>query len=112
MRERNESMGTMPVFSVHGFHGEGKTEDCIRSCLSDSMLPVFYMGDYSILGLLVDDLPRALKILLEKDLLVSEGTLTKASQVESGNLQEIIYVLHQERIGCEIADIIKEVYQG
>lgn len=105
-------MGTMPVFSVHEFHKHGKTDDCMRSYLSDSRLPVFYMGDYSILGLLVDDLPKALKILLEKDFLVSEGARTRVSQVESGNLQEIIHVLHRENIECEIADIIKEVYQG
>lgn len=105
-------MGTMPVFSVHACHKEGKTDDCMRSYLSDSMLPVFYMGDYSILGLLVDDLPKALQVLLEKGLLISEGARTRVSQVESSNLREIIHVLHRESIGCEIADIIKEVYQG
>ena len=105
-------MGTMPVFSGHGFHVEGGTEDCLRSYVSDSMLPVFYMADCSILGLLVDDLPTALKILTEKNLLVSAGTNTKVSQVDSGKMPEVIRLFQQEGIGCEIADLIREVYQG
>lgn len=112
MPEGIESMGTMPIFSVKGFYGEGQAEDCTGSYVSDSMLPVFYMADYSILGLLVDDLPKALKVLTENSLLISTGTNTKVSEVKSGNLQEIVRLFQQEGIRCEIADIIKEVYQG
>lgn len=105
-------MSTMPVFAACGFHEEVGAGDCARSYLSDSLMPLFYMGDYSVLGLLVNDLPRALRILAERGFLVSVGTNSTVSQVETRNLQEVIRLLHLESIDVEIADIVKEVYQG
>jgi hypothetical protein len=105
-------MGTMPVFSVHGCHGEARQGDCVRSYFTDSMLPVFYMMDYSILGLLVDDLPKALDVLSEKGFLVSAKPNVTVSLVESSRLKEIVGLLEQQEIGSEVADIVNEVYQG
>ncbi|MFP5212468.1 MAG: hypothetical protein ACLGPL_03735 [Acidobacteriota bacterium] len=105
-------MATMPVFSIHGFHGEGEIEGCMRSYLDDSPLPAFYMGDFSILGLLVDDLPKVREILSKRDYLASSGPDGGVSLVDLADLPEIIRLLEQESIGCEIADLVKEVYQA
>ncbi len=105
-------MGTMPIFSVHGCDREAKTGDCVQSYITDSMLPNFYMMDYSILGLLVDDLPKTLDVLSEKGFLVSGKANNSVSLIESSRLKEIVGLLKQEGIGCEISDIVNEVYQG
>jgi hypothetical protein len=105
-------MAPMPIFSVQGFHARGETRDCACACIPDEALPLCYMADFSILGLLVEDLPKALEVLSERGLVLSEGTNPESPCVESRKVKEILQVLHQERLACEIADIVREIYQG
>jgi hypothetical protein len=82
-------------------------------CLSNDDLPDFYMEDYSVLGLLVADLGRALRVLEDNNFSVhkkSHHLKVKFDGVDQ--MSEIVNLLGQNGIDCGIADIVDQVYQG
>ena len=84
-----------------------------RACLENENLPANYMADYSVLGLLVDRLDTALRVLKEKKFEV----LKKADGFEitidgAGRISEIVNLLHQNGIDYALDDIVDQVYQG
>ncbi len=84
-----------------------------RAYPGDKNLPANYMADYSVLGLLVDRLDTALRVLKEKKFEV----LKKADGFEitidgAGRISEIVNLLHQNGIDYALDDIVDQVYQG
>ncbi len=82
-------------------------------CLPNSLLPTFYMEDYTVLGLRVKNLGAAVR-LLEKAgiaLLKNQGYI-ELSVEKCDQIPLIIQMLNNNDIPCEIADIIEHVYQG
>ena len=82
-------------------------------CMSNDALPVFYMSDYSVLGLLVDDLDKAHQVLEDLKWKVTD----KSDHLEvgidaAGQIHEIASLLNQKGIDCGVSDIIDQVYQG
>jgi len=79
-----------------------------RACL-----PVFYMNDFSRLGLRVRSCDAALSVLAEyrygvvQDADGSHVALDRADQV-----QAVVQLLNGHGIDCEIADVADQIYQG
>lgn len=106
-------MGSMPVLGIHSVPSRGVLRDYTGFHLCNSMLPVFTMQDWSLLGLVVDNLPEAVEILSDQDLLeVSVSNNAGMHLVKSANSTKIVQLLRHNGIGCEISDLTKEVYQG
>ena len=82
-------------------------------CLPNSLLPTFYMEDFTVLGLRVGNL-GAVSRLLEKNgiaLLKKQGYV-ELSVENRDQIPQIIQMLNTHHIPCEIADIAEHIYQG
>jgi hypothetical protein len=77
------------------------------------LLPLFYMNDFSRLGLRVRSCDAALSVLAEyrygvvQDEDGSHVALDRAAQV-----QAVVQLLNGHGIDCEIADVADQIYQG
>ena len=97
-------MGILPVLQ------QGRD---VPVCLSNDELPDFYMEDYSVLGLRVADLDQAHRIIADRQFAVykkSDHLNVKIDRTDQ--LPEIVNLLVQNGIDCDIADIVDQVYQG
>lgn len=76
-------------------------------------LPIFYMSDYSVLGLLVDNYEETLRVLGDGRFAVIEeaGDLEVAID-HCGDLEQIVQLLRNNGIHCEFADVVSGIYQG
>ena len=76
-------------------------------------LPTFYMSDYSVLGLLVDRPEEAVLVLGEHKYPLTEDDCGAEVAIDHPRrLQEMVRLLSAQGLGCEIADLVTEVYQG
>lgn len=77
--------------------------------------PLFYMNDFSRLGLLVQDLHRADTVLREAGYSVEPGEwefyLTVREDAAPQMLQ-VMTLLQGQGVGVDIADLVSCVYQG
>jgi hypothetical protein len=91
--------------------GYGQTGEC---CSLARPLPVFYMSDYSVLGLLVDRLEEAVRVLTENRFAVlrEAGGDLEVNLTDPGHFQKMAQVLTANGIGFEIADVVSDIYQG
>jgi hypothetical protein len=82
-------------------------------CMSNDVLPIFYMSDYSVLGLLVANLDKAHQVLAgHKFSVTDKSDHLQVSIDRADQMYEIANLLNQEGIDCGVADIIDQVYQG
>ena len=82
-------------------------------CPPNDELPDFYMEDYSVLGLLVADLDRAHQVLSNHNFTVhKKSDHLKINIDQADQMPEVINLLIQNGIECQIADIVDQVYQG
>ena len=100
-------MVRLPLISKEGpQHGRGRHTRRAR-------LPVFYMNDFSRLGLRVHPCDAALSVLAANSYGVvqdedgSHVALDRADQV-----QALVQLLNGHGIDCEIADVADQIYQG
>jgi len=97
-------MGILPVLQ------QGRD---VPLCLANEDLPDFYMGDYSVLGLLVADLDRAHRVLADQDYAVrKKSDHLKVKFDGAAQMSEIVNLLRQNGIDCGIADLVGQIYQG
>ena len=76
-------------------------------------LPVCYMSDYSVLGLLVDRYEDTLKVLGEaKFAIVEEAGDREVAIDHPKDLQQVLGVLRKNSIACEFSDVVSGIYQG
>lgn len=85
-----------------------------RAAYMDSVpLPAFYMGDYSVLGLLVAPYGEAVRTLAEEGYPVREKACGADVDVQGpAQVAEIRQLLKARGIGAEIADVVDAVYQA
>ena len=82
-------------------------------CPSNHSLPLFYMNDYSVLGLLVSDLDITYQLLVNQNLAIVRNADHIAISIEwPGQISEIVNLLDRNGIDCEITDIADQIYQG
>jgi hypothetical protein len=107
------TMGKIPL--VANDRGPtGKDPQHPRECYVIARpLPIFYMSDYSVLGLLVDKLEEAVRVLGRNHFSVTQEVGDIEVQVDTADrLPEIVQVLKVNGISCEIADLVGGIYQG
>ncbi|MGD9031751.1 MAG: hypothetical protein PVJ69_00905 [Desulfobacteraceae bacterium] len=84
-----------------------------QPCLPNELLPLYYMSDHSVMGILVREFKEA-TLILEKQ----KWPLTKtAASIEvffdnAAHMEEIFRVFEKFGLDFEIADILDQVYQG
>lgn len=99
-------MGNIPVVSITGRGHRG----CYRL---DRPLPAFYMADYSVLGLMVDNPEEAVDVLRDADYPVSQGTSGFEVTIETpSDLERAVRLLSDRGIRFQIADLVAGIYQG
>jgi hypothetical protein len=82
-------------------------------CMSNDALPIFYMSDYSVLGLLVANLDQAHRALAGfKFAVTNRSDYLEVSIDRADQMYEIANLLNRNGIDCGVADIIDQVYQG
>ncbi len=82
-------------------------------CQSDASMPLCYMGDYSIMGCLVDDLGEAVRLLERNHFTMKPKAPGVEILIEEGSrMGEIFQTFQHHGIDYEIADVVSQVYQG
>jgi len=106
-------MGRMPILARDARNGRNAGCGARGFCPVDRPLPVFYMVDYSVMGFLVDRLDDALRSLNDEGFSIIEEPWGREVVVESpARTGEIVRLLDERGIACEIADVVGEMYQG
>ena len=73
--------------------------------------PLFYMNDFSKLGLVVSQLPQAVAVLEASGYRVLDNG--RALQIDNGDqLTAVFAVLSEHHVAYELSDLISCVYQG
>jgi hypothetical protein len=97
-------MGALPILQKN--HHQ-------RTCLGNNNLPANYMSDYSVLGLVVDRLDSALRVLKEKKFEVKKKSDGFKITIDgAGRMADIVKLLHQNGIDYTLSDIVDQLYQG
>ena len=101
-------MGKIAIIS-----SERTTENQQRQLLTEQSMPVDYMADFSVLGVLVDHLPEAIG-LLEKHRfdVITENRCTKIVTRNLQHTRDMFRVLEDGGIDYGFADIADRLYQG
>ena len=89
------------------------TETNTAICLPNSLLPTFYMEDYTVLGLRVGNLGAVVQLLEKNGIaLHKKSAYIELSVEQRDQIPHIIQLLNANDIPCEIADIAEHLYQG
>jgi len=76
-------------------------------------LPLFYMNDYSRLGLRVASCEDAWRVLAEKRFgVVEDDDGRHAVLANAGEVQAAVALLNRRGVACDIADLADQIYQG
>jgi hypothetical protein len=76
-------------------------------------MPLVYMGDFSVMGLVVSECARAIEVLQENAVSVTTGpTGSDVHFGDAATLNAIVQLLRKHAIECHISDIVRHVYQG
>lgn len=107
------TMWRVPIVSMECIvPGTGSNGKC-RSRFSERPLPVFYMSDYSVVGLKVDQMDDSLRIMEERGYIVQDESWGPEVLLGSpSQLSEIINHLATRGISGQIADLVYGLYQG
>jgi len=78
-----------------------------------SDLPLFYMNDYSKIGLQVSSYEEALNILRRNHYMVSEKPSWSELVIQNiGDIPLVIGLLSDNGIECQMTDLVTCIYQG
>jgi hypothetical protein len=106
-------MSAIPIFSRERFYRERESGNCSGSYLSESSLPFFYMSDYSVLGLLVDDLPLAVQALEGGNIALDRSILDQEIvTIGSRDFLRAVQLLYDVGVRSDIIDVVYGIYQG
>jgi hypothetical protein len=76
-------------------------------------LPTFYMQDFSVLGLRVDDCGRALAILERHGYGWRRArSVAEIAIASPSGLLDVVHLLNANGVQCDLADIAGGMYQG
>jgi hypothetical protein len=75
--------------------------------------PLFYMNDFSRLGLVVNRLEDALPVLRSSGYMVHTDELGSVVEIDGKEqVAAVIAALRQKALDCEMTDLVRCVYQG
>ena len=76
-------------------------------------LPLFYMNDYSRLGLRVTSCEGARQVLAENRFgVVEDAEGSHVVLANAGEVQAAVALLNRRGVACEVADLADQIYQG
>ena len=104
-------MGKIPILSKS--FSQDRDTGWASVHTANPAMPLVYMSDYSVIGLVVSECARAIDVLKENALSVT--TKPSGSVVhftDTAALQAIVQILRNHAIECDISDIVNHVYQG
>ena len=79
----------------------------------NNTLPTWYMNDYSVIAIVVDELETATRILQKKGVPVIDDDGRQAVGFDNtAGLSQIIALLTDHTIECSLSDSVSQVYQG
>ena len=100
-------MTTLPLIAKEGVH-HGRWRHTRRA-----RLPVFYMNDYTRLGLRVHPCDEALRVLEENRYgLIQDDDGVQVALEGAAQIQTVVQLLNDHGVHCEMADVADQVYQG
>ena len=103
--KRDYPMKTLPIASKSSIKGVD-----LFNC---SDLPLFYMNDYSKVGLQVSSYEKALNVLRRHHYLVSESLSWAELFIHKNNdIPAVVRLLSDNGIECQMADLVTCIYQG
>jgi hypothetical protein len=84
-----------------------------QSCLPNEALPLYYMSDHSVVGILVREFDEA-TLIFERQRwpLAKTGAGIEIFFENAAQMQEIFRGFKKSGLDFEIADILAQVYQG
>lgn len=75
--------------------------------------PLFYMNDFSVLGLIVDNIATVSTVLEADGYKIDQRACSAKIQFENNSqYKSIIELLHQHRIDFTLSDLVGCAYQG
>jgi hypothetical protein len=97
----------MAHYPIVGKHDRPVALDGLRQ------LPAFYMEDFSVLGFRVNNCDRAVRILDQHAFTLKRTAKTVEVNVQpAARIQEVMQLLNDNGLECEIADVAEGMYQG
>jgi hypothetical protein len=100
-------MTILPLIAKEGPH-HGRWRHTRRS-----RLPVFYMNDFSRMGLRVHPCDEVLRVLEENRYgLIRDDDGFHVAIDGAAQVQTVVQLLNGQGVHCEIADVADQVYQG
>jgi hypothetical protein len=76
-------------------------------------LPIFYMEDFSVLGLRVNSCDHAIQILDRHAVSLKRADGSLEVEIEkTSRMHEVIQLLNDNGLECELADVAEGMYQG
>ncbi len=76
-------------------------------------LPASYMSEYSVLGLIVDDLEKAMEVASDNGLYITREVFGAEVDINDlAGVSSIVELFFRVGINCSIGDVIDSVYQG
>jgi len=106
-------MGTIAILSGNQGCGDPNLRECGLFQATSRNLPDFYMADYSVWGLLVDNPREALQLLEEHGFRLIRKSRAMEVEIDGPEgVHEIVRLFSASGIAFEMADFVDGVYQG
>ena len=81
--------------------------------LRSERLPLFYMNDYSRLGLRVASCEDARRVLAENRFrVVDDDEGSHVALANAAEVQSAVALLNRRGVACDVADLADQLYQG
>jgi hypothetical protein len=101
-------MGFLPIVEKYTAR-----QDKGRRNLASDPLPLFYMQDFSVMGLVVGDRSQALDILAANQIVLKRRAGGWGVEIDSRQpLNRVVGTLVQRGVACEVTDLTDGIYQG
>ena len=101
-------MRFMPILQKSDTHGQDRAERDFAG-----PLPIFYMNDYSVLGLRVSDCAATFKLLAAHRYTVTDRDGCRGIVIRSAaDIRQLLALLTKNGLQGEMADIADQMYQG
>lgn len=90
-----------------------RKNDAAAATTAGIVLPRFYMGDFSVLGIRVNDCDRALRILDQHAYATRGGTGGVEVRIDgAAAMRRVVRLLDDHGLQCEVGDLVDGIYQG
>ena len=106
-------MGSMPILPMDSVKSDLDPRAYGRHCTLNRPLPAFYMSDYSVIGLRVENLEEVVRVLRDKSYRVSGEDCGVEVMINGpADFQDIVRLLRAGGIRYEMGDLVEQIYQG